>query len=177
MTLSYKTIIRSYPCAAWLRLVTLLESIMTTTAKDIIDDDGNSSVLENFFTSQASGDYYDGNSYQLYFDLGDNSLFEHMEASDQSWLQRNDNSLIQILTVCGYDDIPEDERYTTSAISWTSATAIGWTTWRNGSTMPSAAMRSQRMSKNAGSRIHNHGLLPKSTGIFQHLSEFQWLFR
>lgn len=76
-----------------------------------IDNDANSTVLQRFFEGVASCDYYDGRSYQLYLDLDDNSLIEHMEASDQSWLQRDDNSLIQVLTVNGYADTPEGERY------------------------------------------------------------------
>lgn len=59
----------------------------------------------------ASGTYYDGTSYQLYLDLNDGEIFENHEVSSNSWLERTDGSLIQILTVSGYDDTPEDELY------------------------------------------------------------------
>ncbi len=79
------------------------------TAEEIIEK--NADVLGEFFAGLASCDYYDGTSYQLYLDLDDNTLFIHREASDQSWLQRDDGSLVQVLRVGGYCDIPENERY------------------------------------------------------------------
>lgn len=81
---------------------TRLESILET----------NEETLTEFFTGIASCDYYDGMSYQLYLDLDDDTLSIHQEVSDQSWLQRDDGSLVQVLRVSGYCDIPEDERYT-----------------------------------------------------------------
>ena len=36
--------------------------------------EGNSAAAEAFFVGVASGDYYDGSSYQLYLDLDDESL-------------------------------------------------------------------------------------------------------
>lgn len=86
--------------------------ITTQTANDIISTESNSSVLIEFFKGVASCDYYDGSSYQLYLDKDDNSLMINREASDQSWLQRDDGSLVQIHSVSGYADLPEDERYT-----------------------------------------------------------------
>jgi len=83
-----------------------------TTAADIIAKDENQSILVEFFTGIASCDYYDGTCYQLYLDLDDDSLSIHREASDQSWIQRDDGSLICIHKVSGYCDIPENERYT-----------------------------------------------------------------
>lgn len=71
----------------------------------------NAQVLEDFFKGLASCDYYDGLSHQLYLDLDDMTLSINTEASDQSWLQRDDGSLVQILRVSGYADTPEDERY------------------------------------------------------------------
>ncbi len=71
----------------------------------------NAAVLESFFAGVASCDYYDGTCYQLYLDLDDMTLFENQEASDQSWLQRDDGSLVQILRVSGYADTPQEERY------------------------------------------------------------------
>ncbi len=81
-----------------------------TTAQEIID--ANESVLVEFFEGIASCNYYDGTSYQLYLDLDDSSLSIYQEASDQSWIQRDDGSLVQIHRVSGYCDIPADERYT-----------------------------------------------------------------
>jgi len=84
----------------------------TQTANDIINTAENTTVLMEFFKGVASCDYYDGNSYQLCLDKDDNSLSIHQEASDQSWLQRDDGSLVQIHRVSGYADSPENERYT-----------------------------------------------------------------
>lgn len=83
-----------------------------TTAQNIIADAKNEAVLVEFFEGIASCDYYDGTAYQLYLDLDDNSLMINREASDQSWLQRDDGSLIKLTSVSGYADTPTDERYT-----------------------------------------------------------------
>ena len=83
-----------------------------TSAADIIDTDANQSTLVTFFTGIASCDYYDGTSYQLYLDLDDNTLSINQEASDQSWLHRDNGSLVMLTKVSGYSDTPEDERYT-----------------------------------------------------------------
>lgn len=82
------------------------------TATQIMQNAANESVLAEFFAGIASCDYYDGMSHQLYLDLDDNQLQINVEASDQSWLQRDDGSLIQILSISGYADTPEAERYT-----------------------------------------------------------------
>ncbi len=74
--------------------------------------EANAAIAEAFFIGCASGDYYDGSSYQLYLDLDDESLREHHEASDQSWIQRDDGSLVQLSRISGYCDIPAEERYT-----------------------------------------------------------------
>lgn len=81
------------------------------STKTILDNADNQAALLAFFKGGASCDYYDGSSHQLYLDLWDGSIFEHQEVSDQSWLQRDDGSLIQISRISGYADIPEDERY------------------------------------------------------------------
>lgn len=83
-----------------------------TTASDIIATESNQAILTEYFEGIASCSYYDGTSYQLYLDLDDNSLRIHQEASDQSWIQRDDGSLVQIHKVSGYCDIPAAERYT-----------------------------------------------------------------
>lgn len=86
---------------------------MTTTENRIEKImEKNSAVLEEFFIGIASCNYYDGRSHQLYLDLNDDTLMIHMEASDNSWLQRDDGSLVQVQRVSGYCDTPEDERYT-----------------------------------------------------------------
>lgn len=82
------------------------------TAQEIISSSTNEAVLVEFFTGIASCNYYDGMSYQLYLDRDDNTLSIHQEVSNQSWLQRDDGSLVQVECVCGYCDIPVDERYT-----------------------------------------------------------------
>lgn len=77
----------------------------------IMSRSANAGALEEFFAGCASGKYYDGLSYQLYLDTDDWSLSIHQEVSSNSWLQRDDGSLIQVHQVSGYCDIPEDERY------------------------------------------------------------------
>lgn len=72
----------------------------------------NEAVLEQFFIGIASCDYYDGTCYQLYLDLDDDTLSINQEASSNSWMQRDDGSLVQVASVSGYTDTPEDERYT-----------------------------------------------------------------
>lgn len=82
------------------------------TAQEIISTAANEAVLVEWFSGIASCEYLDGSSYQLYLDLDDNTLSINQEASDQSWLQRDDGSLVMISKVSGYSDTPEDERYT-----------------------------------------------------------------
>lgn len=82
------------------------------TTADTMNARANQDMLQSFFTGIASGDYYDGMSHQLYLDLDDGSLREITEASDNTWIQRDDGSIIQIARVSGYCDIPADERYT-----------------------------------------------------------------
>lgn len=86
-------------------------TINATTRAELIME-RNAHVLEEFFKGIASGDYYDGMDHQLYLDADDDSMLDHLEASDQSWLQRDDGSLIRLLHVNGYSDTPEAERYT-----------------------------------------------------------------
>lgn len=86
-------------------------TIDESTRADAIMDN-NADILQAFFTGLASCDYYDGMSHQLYLDLDDDTLLDHLEASDQSWLQRDDGSMVRLLQVSGYADTPADERYT-----------------------------------------------------------------
>lgn len=72
----------------------------------------NEAVLEEFFIGCASCDYYDGQSHQLYLDRANDTMIISVQASDNSWLQRDDGSLIKIHHVSGYCDTPADERYT-----------------------------------------------------------------
>lgn len=72
----------------------------------------NHDVLVEFFEGQASGQYYDGTSYQLYLDLNNGEIFENHEPSDNSWLQREDGSLAKLESISGYIDLPEEELYT-----------------------------------------------------------------
>lgn len=85
---------------------------MTTTAYDIINQADNIKVIEQFFIGIASCNYYDGMCYRLYLDLDDNSIMESVEASENTWMQRDDGSLVEIARACGYCDTPADERYT-----------------------------------------------------------------
>lgn len=77
--------------------------------KEIVNDARD--VLDEYFAGIASGDYYDGTSYQLYLDLDTFEIFEFHEASDNTWLQREDGSLVKIYSVCGYSDLPKNELY------------------------------------------------------------------
>lgn len=83
----------------------------TFNATDLINRDDNADTLNQFFIGIANGSQYDGTSYQLYLDLNDGQIVDNHEASDNSWLEREDGSLVQILTVSGYDDRPQDELY------------------------------------------------------------------
>ena len=76
---------------------------------DIIND--NMDVLKEYFEGIASCDYYDGLSHQLYLDLDDNTININTEVSSNTWVQRNDGTLIQLVETSGYSDIPEDECY------------------------------------------------------------------
>ena len=71
----------------------------------------NFKIVTEFFTGIASGNYYDGSCYRLYLDLEDNSMRISQEVSENTWQQRDDNSLICLETVSGYSDIPEEELY------------------------------------------------------------------
>lgn len=82
----------------------------TTRVEQIMS--ANEDVLYKFFVGFASCDYYDGTCYQLYLDLDDDTLSINQEASSNSWLQRDDGSLVQISSISGYCDTPEEERYT-----------------------------------------------------------------
>lgn len=85
---------------------------MTTSNRTAEIIEKNAAALQEFFIGIASCEYYDGMSYQLYLDTNDDTLSINQEASDNSWRQRDDGSLIQITRVSGYCDIPLDERYT-----------------------------------------------------------------
>lgn len=79
---------------------------------DIINDAENIKTLVEYFIGRESGEYYDGSDYQLYLDTDNNKLSINHEASSNSWLQRGDNSLIQIHHISGYCDTPEGDLFT-----------------------------------------------------------------
>ncbi len=79
-------------------------------AKEIMEK--NEQALMDWFICGVDGSHWDGLSHQLYLDLDDNSIYQLTEASDQTWHQRDDGSLIQIDHHCGYGDIPDEELYT-----------------------------------------------------------------
>ena len=82
-------------------------------AAEVMALDENQAILTEYFIGTVSGEYYDGNSHQLYLDLDDDTLSIYTEASGNSWLQRDDLSLIQIAETSGSDDgLSADERYT-----------------------------------------------------------------
>jgi hypothetical protein len=83
---------------------------MKMDAKEIMEI--NEKILTKWFIGGVDGSHWDGLSHQLYLDLDDNSIYQITEPSDNSWQQREDGSLVQIATHCGYDDTPEDELYT-----------------------------------------------------------------
>ena len=74
----------------------------------------NSKVLRDYFAGIASENYYNcnGMSYQLYLDLDDDTMDIKVEASDNTWSQRDDGSLVKLMSVSGYTDTPEVELYT-----------------------------------------------------------------
>lgn len=95
-----------------------VDKLLKPDLSDVLALDVNKPVLDEFFTGIASCDFYDGLSHQLYLDLDDMTLSINTEASDNSWLQRDDGSLIQIYRVSGYCDTPEEERYNTERGDW-----------------------------------------------------------
>jgi len=86
-------------------------NVTNNAVEEIMKNEANAAVLEEFFSGLASCDYYDGLSYQLYVDTRNDSLLIHQEASDQSYLIRDDGSLLLVRKVSGYSDLPENERY------------------------------------------------------------------
>ena len=65
-------------------------------AKQIID--ASTKQLGEFYTTTREAD---GNAYQLYLDIADGSLMVNTEGSTNSWLQRDDGSLV-LLTQHAY---------------------------------------------------------------------------
>jgi len=90
--------------------------------------DKNENVLVEFFTGIASCNFYDGLSHQLYLDLDDNTITIKTEASDNTWSQRDDGSLVCLEKVSGYCDIPETERYTQDCDLYD----YGYSDWKDG---------------------------------------------
>lgn len=82
------------------------------TTQEIMAAPKNAAVIEEFFTGIASGQYYNGTCYQLYLDTSDNTLRINQEASDQSFLHRDDGSLVMIRKAGGYCDLSGDDLYT-----------------------------------------------------------------
>ena len=71
---------------------------------------------------------------RIYFDLNDMSFFEHCEASQNTWIQRNDGSLVEIARDSGYGyDLSEDELY------WLETDGVsdfGYEDWMNDQIIP-----------------------------------------
>ncbi len=109
---------------------------MTTTTKitaqEIIDN--NTAIINEYFAGIASGEYYNGTCYQLYLDLDDGTLRINQEASTQSWLQRDDGSLVMLHRVSGYDDRPQDQRY--NAADGDDLSDFGLGDWLDGELTP-----------------------------------------
>ena len=65
-------------------------------ARDIFDLGNNWETLSNFYKGLLIGN--GGQTYcRLYLDLQDNTLFEDCEASCNTWLHRDDGSLVEIV--------------------------------------------------------------------------------
>ena len=77
-------------------------------AQQIMAMPDNRVTIREFFTGIASGRYYNWMCYRLYLDLDDNSIYEYVEASENTWQQRDDGSLAEIACVCGYINAPDD---------------------------------------------------------------------
>lgn len=90
--------------------------------------DKNTDVMIEFFKGIASCDFYDGLSHQLYLDLDDNTMSIKTEASDNTWSQRDDDSLVCLEKVSGYCDIPEEDRFTEGC----SLSDYGYSDWEDG---------------------------------------------
>jgi hypothetical protein len=97
-------------------------------ARKIIEK--NNEILREYFVGIASDNYYNCNglSYQLYLDLDDDTMDIKVEASGNTWSQRDDGSLIKIMEISGYSDIPENELYTNGCDIYD----YGFTDWLDG---------------------------------------------
>ena len=71
---------------------------------------------------------------RIYLDLHDMSFFEHCEASQNTWIQRDDGSLVEIARDSGYGyDLSEDE------LDWLEADGVsdfGYEDWMNDQIIP-----------------------------------------
>lgn len=78
---------------------------------DSLDDvfEKNQDVLVEYFRNKLVG--CGGQCYtRLYLDLHDGSIFQNVEASSNTWLQRDDDSLVEIDADSGWGwDLSEDE--------------------------------------------------------------------
>jgi hypothetical protein len=78
-------------------------------SEQILERDDNAKVLLDFFKNVASGEYGDGRCYRLYYDINGNSIFDHVEASSNSWL--NWDGLHELHREEGYWNGREEDRY------------------------------------------------------------------
>jgi hypothetical protein len=69
------------------------------------------SILVEYFEGIVSNEYFDGASHQLYMDMDDMTFFISHEASDNSWLEREDGTLVRILTINAYANDEDEEPY------------------------------------------------------------------
>lgn len=72
----------------------------------------NEEVVVEFFHGDVSGHYWNGMCYRLYWDRDDNTFSISIESSSNTWLQRDDNSLVCLWTIEGYETRSEDELFT-----------------------------------------------------------------
>ena len=72
---------------------------------------------------------------RIYLDLNDMSFFENCEASQNTWIERNDGSLVEIVRDSGYGyDLSEDE------LDWLETDGVsdfGYENWMNDQILPS----------------------------------------
>ena len=85
----------------------MTKQVTKMTPQNILD--ANRTKIEKFFAVMACGSHYNGVCWRLYLDLNDYTLTINREAINQSWLQRDDGSLVRLLQISGDNGSQADQ--------------------------------------------------------------------
>lgn len=80
------------------------------TVCEAFEADQNALVLREFFTSMASGQFFDGRAHQLYLDLEAGRLFVRDESS-LGMVSVPEPAVLVTQTQMGHCDLPDEELY------------------------------------------------------------------